>query len=114
MIRENVKINYPFVAVCSSRRSKMAVGWAVYKYTRRGVYLDKTKNPKTYFGVYLDKTKNPKTYFGVSTDFAKATANIRNWYGINLPTGGWSDKTQVNVKRFTTMEDFLINLKQTI
>ena len=100
MIRENVKINYPFVAVCSSKRSKMAVGWAVYKYTRQGVYLD--------------KTKSPKTYFGVSTDFAKATANIRNWYGINLPTGGWSDKTQVNVKQFTTMEDFLINLKQLV
>ena len=88
------------MAVCSPKREKMPVGWAVYKYTRQGVYLD--------------KTKRPKTYFGVSTDFAKAMANIRNWYGINLPTGGWSDKTQVKTKRFTTMEDFLINLKQLV
>mgnify|MGYP005829627953 FL=1 len=100
MITENVKISYPYVAICSSRRSKMPVGWAVYKYTRQGVYLD--------------KTKNPKTYFGVSTDFVKATANIRKWYSINLPTSGWSDKTQVKTKQFTTTEDFLINLKPTI
>ena len=100
MIRENVKLNYPYVAVCSPKREKMPIGWAVYKYTKQGVYLD--------------KTKRPKTYFGVSTDFAKAMANIRNWYGINLPTSGWSDKTQVKTKRFTTMEDFLINLKQLV
>ena len=100
MVRENVKLNYPYVAVCSSRRSKMAIGWTVHKYTRQGVYLD--------------KTKRPKTYFGVSTDISKAMTNIRNWYGINLPTSGWSDKTQVKTKRFTTMEDFLINLKQMI
>lgn len=100
MVRENVKLNYPYVAVCSSKREKMPIGWTVHKYTRKGVYLD--------------KTKKPKTYFGMSTDFAKAMANIRNWYGINLPTGGWSDKTQVKTKRFTTMEDFLINLKQLV
>ena len=99
MITENVKLNYPYVAVCSSKRSKMTVGWAVYRYTKKGVYLDKT-------------TKNPKIYFGVSTEFTKAMANIRNWYNINLPTKGWSDKTQVKTKQFTTMESFLINLNQ--
>ena len=88
------------MAVCSPKREKMPMGWAVYKYTRQGVYLD--------------KTKRPKTYFGGSTDFAKAMANIRNWYGINLPTGGWSDKTQVKTKRFTTMEEYILNLKQLI
>ena len=100
MIRENVKINYPFVAVCTSKREKMPVGWAVYKYTKQGVYLD--------------KTKRAKAYFGVSTHFANSMVNIRKWYGINLPTSGWSDKTQVKTKQFTTMEDFLINLKSLI
>ena len=94
---ENVKTNYPYVAIASSKRVKMPIGWAVYKYTRKGIYLC--------------KTKRPKTYCGVSTDFSKAMTNIRNWYSINLPTNGWSDKKSIKVFNGETIEDLLLRIK---
>ena len=35
---ENVKLNYPYVAVATSKRVKMPLGWAVYISTRDKVY----------------------------------------------------------------------------
>lgn len=95
---ENVKYNYPYVAVTTSKRVKMPIGWAVYKYTRQGLYLC--------------KTKRPKTYCGVSTDFSKAMANIRKWYGINLPTEGWSDKKSFKSLKGESIENLLIKIRK--
>ncbi len=95
---ENVKYNYPYVAVTTSKRVKMPIGWAVYKYTRQGLYLC--------------KTKRPKTYCGVSTDFSKAMANIRKWYGINLPTSGWSDKKSFKSLKGESIENLLIKIRK--
>ena len=94
---ENVKFNHPYVAVTTSKREKMPIGWAVYKYTRQGVYLC--------------KTKRAKTYFGVSTNFSKAMANIRKWYNINLPINGWSDKKGIKPVKGESIENFLLRIK---
>ena len=102
MIKENIKYRDPYIATCSSKREKMPIGWVVYKFTKKGIYLD--------------KTKKPKAYFGVSTDFKKSMANIRKWYSINLPTQLWSDKIKLQIKnkQFKSTEDLLLKLKSKI
>lgn len=94
---EIVKFNYPYVAITTSKREKMPIGWAVYKYTKQGIYLN--------------KYKRPKAYFGSSTDFAKAMANIRKWYGISLPVNSWSDKKRIKLIKGEDMQDLLTRLK---
>lgn len=96
-MKTNIKINYPFVAVTSAKREKMPMGWTVYRYTKKGITLC--------------KMKRPKRYFGMNTEFIKAMANVRKWYGINLPTIGWSDKMSVKLKRHDTTEIMLNKIK---
>ena len=93
---ENVRFNYPYIAICSSRRSRMSTGWSVHKFTKKGLQLD--------------KTNRAKTYHGVSTDFNKAMSNVRKWYGIRLPVGEWSEKKQYKYRPKTPYEVFLTGI----
>mgnify|MGYP003155296580 FL=1 len=102
MTKNNIRHRYPYIAICNSKRLKMNLGWVVYKFTKKGVYLN--------------KTNRPKIYFGMSTDFIKSMANIRKWYSINLPTQLWSDKIKIRIKnkQFKSTEDLLLKLKSKI
>jgi len=38
-------------------------------------------------------------------------ANIRKWYGINLPINGWSDKKSMKAFKNESIEDLLLRIK---
>jgi len=98
--KENIKINYPYIAVSSVKRQRMPIGITIYKMTKKGIQLD--------------KTKNPRAYFGVSNTMTKAISNIRKWYNVNIPQNGWSDNIQMSFKSNLTQIEALLKIKSQI